>query len=202
MLPEQITQPAPGEPISSYPDYTALRITVEAGVATVTIDHPPVNVLGLALIGDLARFAATVRHDEQVRVIVVQSSNPDFFVAHVDMELINQGEAFVELAALYPEPSPLNIFQQLHEQWRTLPQVTIAKLSGLARCGGNELVMALDMRFAAQGRAGLGQTEVLHQPWGRRHAVPDAPGRPGPLAGGHPGRGALRRRAGRTLRLD
>ena len=162
MLPEQTTQSAPGEPINSYTGYEALRITVEAGVATVTLDHPPVNVLGLALIGDLARFAAAVRHDEQVRVIVLQSANPDFFVAHVDMELINQGEAFAELAAaLYPEPSPLNIFQQLHEQWRTLPQVTIAKLSGLARCGGNELVMALDMRFAAKGRAGLGQTEVL-----------------------------------------
>lgn len=162
MLPAQMTPPASGEPLHSYPDYTALRITIQAGVAQVTIDYPPVNVLGLTLIGDLARFAAAVRHDEQVRVIVLQSANPDFFVAHVDMELINQSEAFAELAgALYPDPSPLNLFQQLHEQWRTLPQVTIAKLSGLARCGGNELIMALDMRFAAKGRAGFGQTEVL-----------------------------------------
>lgn len=162
MSTNQFTSQAAGKTLFTYNDYAVLRIAVEAGVAQVTIANPPVNVLNMPLIADLARFAATVRHDEQVRVIVLQSADPEFFIAHVDMELINQGEAFAQLAAtLYPEPSPLNIFQQLNEQWRTLPQVTIAKISGLARCGGNELVMALDMRFAAQGPTGLGQTEVL-----------------------------------------
>ena len=58
-------------------------------------------------------------------------------------------------------PSPLNAMQELHEQLCTLPQVTIAKIAGLARGGGNELLMALDMRFAASGRTGLAQPEVL-----------------------------------------
>ena len=161
MTADQFRSPTVGETTSSYADYTALRIAVEAGVAQVTIHNPPVNVLGVTLITELARFAAAVRRDEQVRVVVLQSADPEFFVAHVDMELVNQPEALAQLAAVYPEPSPLNVFQQLHEQWRTLPQVTIAKLSGWARCGGNELALALDMRFAAQGPTGLGQTEVL-----------------------------------------
>lgn len=146
----------------SYDDYTALRVTTAEGIAWVTIDNPPVNVLGLKLIADLSRFATAISQDEQVQVIVLQSANPDFFVAHVDMELVNQWEEAARVAAeLYPEPSPLNVFQQLNEQWRTLPQITIAKLQGLARCGGSELAMALDMRFAARGRAGIGQTEAL-----------------------------------------
>ena len=39
--------------------------------------------------------------------------------------------------------------------------MTIAKLAGLARGGGSELAMALDMRFAAVGRSGLAQFETL-----------------------------------------
>lgn len=51
--------------------------------------------------------------------------------------------------------------QVVHEEVRSLPQVTIAKLTGLARGGGNEFLMALDMRFAAIGKAGQAQPEVL-----------------------------------------
>ena len=145
-----------------YDKYTALRVAIAEGIAWVTIDSPPVNVLGLKLIADLSRFATAIRQDEQVQVIVLQSANPDFFIAHVDMELVNQWEEAARVAAeLYPEPSPLNVFQQLNEQWRTLPQITIAKLQGLVRCGGSELAMALDMRFAARGQASIGQTEAL-----------------------------------------
>lgn len=67
-----------------------------------------------------------------------------------------------QVRLLTPAPgAPGNVFQQLNEQWRTLPQITIAKLQELARCGGSEFALALDMRFAARGRAGLGQTEAL-----------------------------------------
>lgn len=54
----------------------------------------------------------------------------------------------------------LNPMQKLHERIRTLPQVTIGKFAGLARGGGAEFLEALDMRFAARGRAGLAQIEV------------------------------------------
>ena len=161
MIPEQIRQPAPGEPLNSYSDYTALRITVEAGVATVTIDHPPVNVLDAKLMTELNRFAATVQDDAQVRVIVFQSADPDFFLAHGDMNFVNDPDSFTQLKLGDDNGAPLNPMQKLFERFRTLPQVTIAKLAGLARGGGSEFVLALDMRFAALGKAGLGQFEVL-----------------------------------------
>jgi enoyl-CoA hydratase/carnithine racemase len=41
-----------------------------------------------------------------------------------------------------------------------MPKATIAKIEGRARGGGSELVLSLDMRFAALGRAVLGQPEV------------------------------------------
>jgi enoyl-CoA hydratase/carnithine racemase len=43
---------------------------------------------------------------------------------------------------------------------QALPQVTIGKLSGLARGAGNEFLLALDLRFAAVGVAGQAQPEA------------------------------------------
>lgn len=49
---------------------------------------------------------------------------------------------------------------RLHERVRSLPQITIGKLRGLARGGGAELLSAMDMRFASLEHAGLAQPET------------------------------------------
>ncbi|PQE17515.1 enoyl- hydratase protein [Rutstroemia sp. NJR-2017a BBW] len=41
-----------------------------------------------------------------------------------------------------------------------LPQITIAAVNGIARGGGNEFLVSLDMRFAAKPHTLLGQPEV------------------------------------------
>ena len=143
-----------------YDDYSALHIDVEAGVAQVTIDHPPLNVLDATLMTELDRFVTAVREDEQVRVIVFQSADPEFFIAHGDMNFVNDPQAFAGLS-IGDDASPLNPMMKLHERLRALPQVTIAKIAGFARGGGNELAMALDMRFAAAGKASFAQNEVM-----------------------------------------
>ncbi len=143
----------------SAPDYTTIRVSRVDGVATVTIDHPPVNVLDAALMGDLRDFLLSARSDHTIKVIVFQSDNPDFFIAHVDMTLIDDPHAFDDIAR--EVPAGLNVFQALGELVRTMPQVTIAKLAGIARGGGAEFVAACDMSFGAIGRAGLGQVEAL-----------------------------------------
>jgi enoyl-CoA hydratase/carnithine racemase len=92
-------------------------------------------------------------------VLVFQSADPEFFIAHVDMTLIDEPHAFDEIAREAPEG--LNPFQAFGELLREQPQVTIVKLAGLARGGGAEFVAAADMAFAAEGRAGLAQCEAL-----------------------------------------
>lgn len=136
-----------------------LRIARHKGVATVTIDNPPVNVLDAALMAELRRLLTAVRDDDMTRVIVFESANPDFFIAHVDMTLIDDPQAFDEIAR--DVPAGLNVFQALGELVRGLPQVTIVKLAGVARGGGAEFIAACDMAFGAIGRAGLGQVEAL-----------------------------------------
>lgn len=137
--------------------YPTLRVSREAGVVRVTIDNPPVNVLDVALMTDLRDLLIALRVDDAVQVIVFDSADPEFFIAHVDMTATP--DALRELATGVPEG--VNVFQAVGEMLRRQPQVTIVKLAGKARGGGAEFVVAADMAFAAIGRAGLGQVEAL-----------------------------------------
>jgi enoyl-CoA hydratase/carnithine racemase len=139
---------------------TTLHLDRADGVATIRIDHPPVNVLDAALMRDLRDALTEVAADDDTRVVVLRSANPDFFVAHVDMGLVDDPHAFdgfgPEVAAQDPG---LNPFQALGELVRHLPQVSIVELAGLARGGGAELVAAADLAYAATETAGIGQIE-------------------------------------------
>ena len=138
-----------------YGDYRAVTVRTGAGVAWVTIDHPPVNLLDNELLGDLDTLSRQLEGDDEIRVVVFDSANPDYFVAHYDIEI---------LLALFTAPRPkagtLNRFHLLLERLRTLPKITIAKIEGRARGAGSELALALDLRFASAERAILGQPEV------------------------------------------
>lgn len=140
-------------------DFSRLRISKSGGIATITIDNPPVNVLDVPLMSEIRRFLLSVRGDHDTRVLVFESADPEFFIAHVDMTLIDEPHAFDDFVREAPEG--LNPFQAFGELLREQPQVTIVKLAGLARGGGAEFVAAADMAFAAEGQAGLAQCEAL-----------------------------------------
>ncbi|BAL88022.1 putative enoyl-CoA hydratase/isomerase [Actinoplanes missouriensis 431] len=137
--------------------YRTLRVSRQDGIARVTIDNPPINVLSVAVMTELRHLLTTLAGDDTVRVIVFHSADPDFFLAHVDMTATP--EALAGLMAGLPDG--VNVFQAVGEQLRRQPQVTIVKLAGKARGGGAEFVAAADLAFAAIGRAGLGQIEAL-----------------------------------------
>jgi len=140
---------------SSYEGFAGLKVRVDRGVAFVTIDHPPINLLDLALIQDLDRVGRELEGDGEVRVVVLQSANPEFFIAHADVTLIQQLPKDVP-----PKANKLGWFHQMVERFRTMPKATIGKIEGRARGGGSELLLSLDMRFGAIGRAILSQPEV------------------------------------------
>ncbi|WP_078901679.1 enoyl-CoA hydratase/isomerase family protein [Actinacidiphila yeochonensis] len=138
--------------------YTTLRVAIDAGVARITLDNPPVNVLSGTLIRELHDALGTLRDDRSVRVIVFSSANPELFIAHVDIHILDELDGLREIADRNPDA---NLFQGVGELLRHQPQVTIVKLAGTARAGGAEFVAAADMAFAARETAGIGQSEVL-----------------------------------------
>ena len=139
----------------AYEGFRALRVEVDDGVARVTLDHPPINLLDAALIGDLDRLSRELEADREVRAVVFESADPEFFIAHADVELLLRVD-------LLPPPPPegLGGFHRMVERFRRLPQATLAAVEGIARGGGSEFLLALDMRFAALESAVFGQPEV------------------------------------------
>jgi enoyl-CoA hydratase/carnithine racemase len=138
-----------------YDGFSCLRVEVERGVAQITIDHPPINLFDAALIGEMFRVGQELERDDAVRVAVFQSANPEFFIAHADVELIQKLPTTPP-----PKPTKLGLFHALVERVRTMPKATIAKIEGIARGGGSEFVLSCDMRFGALGRCVLSQPEV------------------------------------------
>src|SRR5213596_2038966 len=139
----------------AYTGYDCLRIDLDRGVATVTIDHPPINLYDLALIQEMDRVGRELEADGDVRVAVFQSANPEFFIAHADVALIQTLPTTVP-----PKATRLGLFHAMVDRFRTMPKATIGKLEGRARGGGSEFLLSLDMRFGALGRAVLAQPEV------------------------------------------
>lgn len=138
-----------------YANFSTLRVDVAGGIATVTIDHGEINLMDLAMVGDLDRVGRQLERDDAVRVVVLQSANPEFFVAHADIELITQLPATPP-----PRNERLGWVHAVLDRFRTMPRATIAKIQGRCRGGGSELALACDMRFAEIGRAVLCQPEV------------------------------------------
>jgi len=139
----------------AYAGYSCLKTRLDRGVLFVTIDHPPINLLDFPLMREIDRLGREVEVDDAVRVLVFDSANPDFFIAHADVNLILQLPAVAP-----PKADSLKFFHAMVDRFRTMPKVSIAKIEGRARGGGSEFVLSLDMRFGALGRAILGQPEV------------------------------------------
>ncbi|MES2017513.1 MAG: enoyl-CoA hydratase/isomerase family protein [Pseudomonadota bacterium] len=139
----------------SYHNLTTMRVAVNQGIATVTFDNGPINLLDIPMIVELDSVTRALEADAAVRVVLFQSANPDFFIAHADVTAIQQ---------LPAEPAPreekLGLIHAALDRLRSMPKVTIAKIEGRCRGAGSELALACDMRFAAIGRGVLCQPEV------------------------------------------
>jgi enoyl-CoA hydratase/carnithine racemase len=139
----------------SYKDYKLLKIRVDKGVLFATIDNPPINLLNNELYGEFGKLADEVSKDDNVKVIVFDSADPDYFICHYDVSLL----------LLYPDKAPpkpkeLHFGHKMQELYRTMPKISIAKIEGRVRGGGSEFVLSLDMRFGAIGKTVLSQLEI------------------------------------------
>ena len=146
-----------GEPAATVQPYRALRVTkTDEGVLSVVIDAPPMNLIGPELVRDLVTLIGELESGEDVRVMVLESADPDYFVPHVDLTKVAEYTAEAAKAGGPDDASLGMLWHKLSE----LPVVSIAKIRGRARGAGSELALACDMRFAARENAILGQIEV------------------------------------------
>lgn len=122
---------------------STLRVDIADAVATVVIDHPPINLFDRALYPEMTRVVSALANDDTVRAVVFRSAVKEFFIAHFDVSLI------LRLPKESAAPKTLNDFHQMCETLRTMPKPTIAAIDGRVGGGGSEFALSCDMRFAS-----------------------------------------------------
>jgi enoyl-CoA hydratase/carnithine racemase len=121
----------------------------------VTFDHPPINTITATTVAELAEVVGLIEQDPDLNVVVFDSANPDFYLAHYDVE--NDPS---KTAALGLGPTGLPAWIDLLVRLARAPLVSIASIRGRARGAGSEFVLACDLRFASRENTLLGQFEV------------------------------------------
>ena len=97
-----------------------------SGWLRATFDRPPPNLLDADTIGELAEIADILATDPELRVVVFDSLNPDFFMARYD------------LSATPPDPADpfaagLHAFADVARRIADSPVISIAAIRGRAR---------------------------------------------------------------------
>jgi enoyl-CoA hydratase/carnithine racemase len=115
---------------------------------TITFNNPPINMYIPATIVELGALMTDLEADPSVKVVVFQSANPDFFIAHLDV------------ARAAAQRRVLDLWRDFVLRLSSTAVVSIAKIRGRTRGIGNEFVLACDMRFASRQNALFGNPEV------------------------------------------
>ena len=118
-------------------------------VATITFHNPPANVVAAETAVRLHEIVTDLESDPGVQVVVFKSDVPDFFLNHFDLAAVN------ELPAPQADEPP--VWTDLVVRLSKAPFITVASIRGRTRGGGNELALALDLRYASLENAFFGQ---------------------------------------------
>jgi enoyl-CoA hydratase/carnithine racemase len=121
----------------------------------VTLANPPINLIDPVMIVELHELLTEIEQDSRVAVVVFDSADPDFFLAHYDIVADP-----APLDVLPPAPTPFHHWANFLIRLSKSPAVTISAIRGRARAAGSELALATDIRFASRERAVIGQFEV------------------------------------------
>jgi enoyl-CoA hydratase/carnithine racemase len=119
----------------------------------VTFDNPPLNLLDPEVTYELRDLINQMEASKELKVVVFDSANPDFYMGHVD--LIRAGEFSTEVG-----PTGLRILPDFLQRLARLSVISIASIRGRARGVGAEFVEGLDIRFGSREKMILGQIEV------------------------------------------
>lgn len=134
-------------------DKNRLTITeVTPAYWRVTLDNPPLNLFDPRMHAEFWLLLDRIEADTQLKVVVFDSANPDYFIAHLD--LVDWSVPDV------PGAAPMSEWVHAVTRLSQSRVVSIASVRGRAHAHGNEFLLACDMRFASREKAIFGHIEV------------------------------------------
>jgi enoyl-CoA hydratase/carnithine racemase len=155
-------------------EWQYIRTEVEDRVATLTIDHPPVNSFNTEVINELGEAVDELLTDDEVKAVVITGGGTNAFVAGADIP---------ELKKMLEQEGGLKTAAEAgHALFIKIERATkpvIAAIDGFCLGGGMELAMACHMRICSD-RSRLGQPEInlgVIPGWGGTQRLPRLIGR-------------------------
>jgi enoyl-CoA hydratase/carnithine racemase len=121
----------------------------------VTIDNPPINVMGPEMVQQFQEVIEALETDEEVKVVVFDSAVNDYFLNHSDFLA-----KLEDLTSLPAGPTGLPPWPDFLVRLTRLPVVSIALIRGRATGNGSEITLACDMSFASREKTIISQWEV------------------------------------------
>jgi enoyl-CoA hydratase/carnithine racemase len=121
----------------------------------VTIDNPPINVMGSPMVKDFQQVIEAIEGDEQVRVVVFDSAVDGYFLNHSDFTA-----RFEDLTSMPNGPTGLPPWPDVLVRLTHAPVASIALIRGRATGNGSELTLACDMSFASREKTIISQWEA------------------------------------------
>lgn len=132
-----------------------VHLEANNGIAVVTIDNPPMNVLSAQVTNELGEVFAQIAEDQNIIAVVLTGTGNRAFMAGAD---IKEFPSWLEMSK--EEIKSMNL--ESHKVFNfidDLPKPTIAMLNGITFGGGCELALTCDIRIAEE-HAQLGLPEV------------------------------------------
>jgi enoyl-CoA hydratase len=130
--------------------------SVEWGVATITVDNPPMNTLSAHTLNALNAVLDQALSDHEVKALIITGKGKQAFVAGADISEIFE---FAKIGDCQKAQEWMDLSKKLFNKIEQAKKPILAAINGLALGGGLELAMACHIRIASD-KARLGQPEI------------------------------------------
>src|SRR5258708_10099320 len=134
-------------------DTTLVDYRTDAGVATITLNDPPMNAYTHEMMKDLDEAILDARFDNDVHVIIVTGHGDKFFCAGANIQMLSEVDPTFKSYFCLHSNETLNRLENT-------PKLVIAALNGHTVGGGLEIALACDIRIARHGGGKIGLPEA------------------------------------------
>jgi enoyl-CoA hydratase len=124
--------------------YEFITLEKKNRIATVTINHPPVNSLNRKTYEEIGQVSKELSSDPEVKVVILTAAGEKAFAAGLDLKEV-AGKSVNEMKEF------CSVSKNASDALAAIEKPVIAAINGMALGGGLEIALCCDIRIAAEG---------------------------------------------------